>query len=82
MKDAAHMNFNTSPNDHQSEPLPLIEITRRLYSLLDDIDTASDMAKGDDSMYRNLVHRAHSERFKYASTDGYDVKFNIAQTQQ
>ena len=34
----------------------------KLWKLLDDIDTASDIAKGDDAMYRNLVERYQAKR--------------------
>lgn len=33
-----------------------------LYRALDDIDTAGDIAKGDDVMYRALVDRYHVKR--------------------
>lgn len=46
-----------------------------LYGLLDDIDTASDMAKGDDAMYRGLVKKYHQRRFEVADCDGYTVTF-------
>lgn len=49
---------------------------RALFDLLDDCDTADDIAKDNDKMFRNLVRRAHQERFKYATTDGYTVTFN------
>ena len=46
-----------------------------LFGLLDDIDTASDLAKADDKLYRNLVDRTHKKRFNVAETDGYSVEF-------
>lgn len=46
-----------------------------LFSLLDDIDTASDMAKGDDKAYREAVERIQRKRFEVATTNGYDVTF-------
>lgn len=47
-----------------------------LWQLLDDIDTASDIAKENDKMYRNLVHRAHMKRNNHAvSYDGYNLTF-------
>lgn len=30
---------------------------------MDDIDTASDIAKADDRLYRALVQREHAKRF-------------------
>lgn len=47
-----------------------------LFALLDDIDTAEDIAKSDDRIYRSLVHRAQRRRFEVASTDGYSVTFH------
>lgn len=51
------------------------QIARDLYDLLDDIDTADDIAKSDDKLYRSLVRQAHAKRFNYATTDGYEVYF-------
>lgn len=47
-----------------------------LWGLLDDIDTASDRAKGDDRTYRKIVERLQRRRFEVGSTDGYTVTFN------
>lgn len=52
-----------------------------LFAALDDIDTADDLAKGDEGLYRNLVRRYHKERFKVADTDGYKVRFQRATEQ-
>ncbi len=52
-----------------------------LYSALDDIDTADDLAKGDDGLYRNLVRRYHQERHKVAQTDGHTVTFHAMSEQ-
>lgn len=46
-----------------------------LFYLLDDIDTASDIAKGNDKLYREYVEAHHRRRFDVASTDGYSVTF-------
>lgn len=54
-------------------------IAAELYRLLDEIDTASDMAKGDDQLYRGIVKRVVDKRFKYHSLfdpDGDVSKFN------
>jgi hypothetical protein len=51
---------------------------RFLFDLLDDIDTASDMAKGDHDVYRRIVERLHRRRFEVADTDGYTVTFKKA----
>lgn len=47
-----------------------------LFDLLDDIDTAGDIAKADDKLYRSIVEKAHRRRFEVASTDGYSVTFS------
>lgn len=46
-----------------------------LFSLLDDIDTAEDIAKSNDEWFRALVHKAHRRRFEVAETDGQTVTF-------
>ena len=55
---------------------PRLAAAEFLFALLDDIDTASDIAKSDDAIYRTLVHRLNRKRFEVASTDGYSVKFH------
>lgn len=70
------VNADPSAGKNLGEPLPVEEIAQRLFQLLDDCDTADDIAKEDDALFRNLVRRAHRERFKYATTDGYSVTFN------
>ena len=49
------------------------EIAIALWSIINDIDTYSDMAKGDDKLYRSLVEKKQKERFKYLWSDGYDL---------
>jgi outer membrane murein-binding lipoprotein Lpp len=44
-----------------------------LWDLLDEIDTAGDMAKGDDKLYRAIVERTQRRRFEVGSTDGYSL---------
>lgn len=46
-----------------------------LFQLLDDIDTAEDMAKANDKAFRNMVHKIHRKRFDVADTDGHSVTF-------
>ena len=48
-----------------------------LFGLLDDIDTASDRAKGDDRTFREIVERIQRRRFEVASVDasGQTVTF-------
>lgn len=47
-----------------------------LWRLLDNIDTASDMAKDNDKAYRDYVEREQRKRFEVGSTDGYEVRFS------
>ena len=47
-----------------------------LWGLLDDIDTASDVARADDAIYREMVEKIQRCRFEVGSTDGYTVKFH------
>lgn len=52
------------------------KVAQFLYGLLDDIDTASDIAKADDSKYRRLVEHIQSrKREAVAECDGYTVTF-------
>lgn len=51
------------------------DIARFLFDLLDDIDTASDIAKEDDESYRSMVEKIQRRRFEVADTDGYEVSF-------
>jgi hypothetical protein len=52
-------------------------IAQYLFYLLDDIDTASDIAKGNDKLYREYVESLHRRRFDVAETDGYSVSFKL-----
>ena len=45
----------------------------KLWGIIDDIDTYSDMAKGDDKFYRARVERKQKERFKVMQSDGYKL---------
>ena len=51
------------------------EVALYLFYLLDDIDTASDIAKGNDKLYREYVDSLCRKRFEVADTDGYSVSF-------
>jgi hypothetical protein len=44
-----------------------------LWGLLDDIDTANDMAKGSDGLFRKLVNDIHPKRFQAFESDGYSL---------
>lgn len=54
----------------------LINELEKLYMLMDDIDTYSDMAKSDDKLYRALVER-RIKRYTHADgligSDGYGL---------
>jgi len=53
------------------------EIIEKLWRIIDDIDTYSDMAKSDDKLYRSLVERKQNERWKLPiECDGYSIKIN------
>lgn len=53
------------------------EIAKYLYQLLDDIDTADDLAKDNEKMYRNLVRKKQALKSVVGhSPDGYVIKFN------
>ena len=51
------------------------KIANFLFELLDNIDTAEDMAKDNHEMFREIVHSQHRRRFQVADTDGYTVVF-------
>jgi hypothetical protein len=62
--------------DYQARIAELEGIAQVLFALLDDIDTADDIAKGDNNVFRGLARSASLKRFHVATTDGYNVKFN------
>jgi hypothetical protein len=45
----------------------------RLWMLLDDVDTADDIAKADDAIYRSLCRQAHQKRWNVLSGDEVDA---------
>lgn len=50
------------------------EIIEYLWQILDDIDTASDIAKSNDVAYRNIVEKLHKKRWDTKiTTDGYKL---------
>lgn len=51
------------------------KVARFLWDLLDDIDTAGDIAKADDKTYRDMVERLQRRRFEVGNTDGQTVTF-------
>ena len=48
---------------------------RFLWDVLDDIDTADDLAKDNHKLYRNLVRNHNARRWLISSSDGYKVTF-------
>ena len=51
------------------------EVAQRLYALLDDIDTAGDIAKGDDALYRKIAERTQSKKGTFVIyCDGQTVR--------
>ena len=57
-----------------SKPMTEREIAIFLFGLLDDIDTVSDIAKGNDKAYRKMVERIQNRRWETGmTTDGYRV---------
>jgi|TARA_R110000787_G_scaffold155373_1_gene269117 hypothetical protein len=50
------------------------EIIEYLWQIIDDIDTASDMAKSNDVAYRNMVEKLQKKRWNTKiTTDGYKL---------
>lgn len=49
-----------------------MEAAVKLWALLDDIDTASDVAKGDDKLYREICDRIQRRRFDVMSGETWD----------
>lgn len=51
-------------------------VAEYLYGLLDDIDTVSDMVKGNDTAYRRAVERIQVKKGRVvAENDGYTIVF-------
>lgn len=51
----------------------MTEIEKALWKLLDDIDTAGDMFKPEQTGYSEYVQRKCEEREKYIVSDGYEL---------
>jgi hypothetical protein len=47
--------------------------TLRLWMLLDDVDTAGDIAKADDKLYRELCEQYQRKRWEVLSGDEVDA---------
>ena len=53
------------------------EVIKYLWGLLDDIDTISDIAKGNESMYRRMVEYTQKKRWDTGiKTDGLELDFS------
>ena len=49
------------------------EKTLQLWMLLDDVDTADDIAKSDDDVYRSLCRQTHAKRWAVLTGDEVDA---------
>jgi hypothetical protein len=49
------------------------EKSLRLWMLLDDVDSADDIAKSDDAVYRSLCRQAHQKRWTVLTGDEVDA---------
>jgi len=49
-------------------------IAKALYTILDDIDTASDMCKDNYKAYQKVVMELQAKKNKFLSSDGYTLK--------
>ena len=48
------------------------EKSLQLWMLLDDVDTADDIAKTDEAIYRSLCRQAHAKRWSLLNGDEVD----------
>jgi hypothetical protein len=63
---------NRRSRSARSAPTTLAGVVRFLFGLLDDIDTADDVARDDDALYRCAVKRLQARRWETGiTTDGY-----------
>lgn len=49
------------------------EKSLQLWMLLDDVDTADDIAKSDDAIYRSLCRQSHAKRWDVLTGDEIDA---------
>ena len=54
-----------------TDPHLLQRLVVKLWNIIDSIDSASDVAKNNDDLYREIVHKWQKKRHKYVKTDGY-----------
>jgi len=59
------------PLDEEKDPDKLRLMATMLWQLLDDIDTASDIAKSNDIFYRKMVEAVQKRRHQIITSDGY-----------
>ena len=71
--DTARVTFFTPPGKSSMTHREMAEF---LYSLLDDIDTASDIVKGNDAAYRSLVEKLQARKCETGiASDGHRLIF-------
>ena len=56
-----------------TDVIALRQMADRLWSLLDDIDTADDIAKSNDAAYRKLVRNRAKARGLVLESDGFNL---------
>lgn len=78
--------MNATKSDYKTVEAPGIDeinykiIAEWLYDILDDIDSANDMAKENDKSYRKTVHRLQKLKNEVGrSLDGQTVEFRNPQ---
>ena len=55
----------------------LLATVEYLWNIIDDIDTYGDVAKSNDRLFRKLVERRQSDRWKTGiTTDGYTLNYD------
>jgi hypothetical protein len=53
------------------------EKSLQLWMLLDDVDTADDIAKTDEAIYRSLCRQAHAKRWSLLNGDEVDAAIRL-----
>lgn len=61
------------PIESVNEADKLRSIAVALWQIIDDIDTASDVAKDRDIYYRNMVQEIQKKRHLFLVSDGYNL---------
>ena len=64
-----------------TDVIALRQMADRLWSLLDDIDTADDIAKADDAAYRKMVRNRAQARVAVLEGDGFKLFLSNAKAQ-